>query len=265
MSNLAIYKEESQSLGEISFVKNIPSQVKIMEITNKNEFSKQLGLIMVKIINHLGIKNPVSDFEKADVKEMILMRFKHLSLDEVEYAFKLERYGVFGEKTNHYQLFNAEYVSNILNKYVKFRQKVRFDKNLVVKKMKTEEEVSDQEKLRREKQAVNRSLAYFEEYREVDTTRIYVYDILFALGKMPTDIAYKNRVKEDAVLLLEREQKQKKPTSIDEKREFAQVLKSIQKGTSPQIIIKCKELELAKFFRELKGKKLTEFKKEFEL
>lgn len=267
MSNIKIYKESSQQLSELSFVKDIPSQLKIKDIS-RNDFINQFGLIMVKIINHLGIKNAVTESEKEDIKEFILMRFKSLSLNEIEYAFKLERYSLYESKSSHYQLFNTDYVSMILNKYIQWKRKINFKNNLIAKS-KNEKEVSNQEKKQLEFQAVNKSLEYFIEHRSVDLNRIYVYDILDKLGYMPTNNEEKRKIKVDAQLILEkdltREKENKKSNSIDEKRQFDRVLEDVKNGISPKIIIKCKELVLSKFYRDLTLEKnrLNQFKKEF--
>ena len=49
--------------------------------------------------------------------KMISSRFNHLSLEEIDMAFEMDRYGHFGQPTKHYHLFNAEYVTTILLKY----------------------------------------------------------------------------------------------------------------------------------------------------
>ncbi len=112
-------------------------------------------------------------------------------------------------------------------------------------------ELSKDEKLKLRNQAVIKSLEYFIIHREVDLNRIYVYDILDDLGYMPTDIEGKKQVKKDAIQILESETKNIKSSSLNETREIKQTLIEIESKTSPKIKIKCKQLVLAKFYREL--------------
>ena len=69
-------------------------------------------------------------------------------------------------------------------------------------------------------------------------------------------------VKEDAVLILRNEYKSKKATSVDEKREFKNILKEINLEKGGKIINKCRELALYDFFRKITkdSEMLNEFK-----
>ena len=118
---LIIYKEERQSLTTVEFLKDISNQIKIRDIS-KDDFKNQLIKSIVLLNTLSGIKEPMDDVTKQDIKEMILMRFKALSFDEISYAFKKERYGDLGDRTEHYQLFDAKYVSEVLDKFVKWKR-----------------------------------------------------------------------------------------------------------------------------------------------
>ena len=113
MSNLAIYNPKTQELSEVSFVKDTLNQLRIAEVKDSvqiiNEISRWIGetALMMKV------NGAVPQHHKKDIKEMVLMRFKNFSFDELYYAFKMERFGVLGEKTTHYQSFDADYVGNI--------------------------------------------------------------------------------------------------------------------------------------------------------
>lgn len=94
------------------------------------DLGKVLGLIFVKCANLSGIKEPISDINKQDIKEMILTKFNKLSIEEIDYAFKMDRYS--GEPVQHFQLFNAEYVAKVLNKYSNWLLKTRQEHNLKI-------------------------------------------------------------------------------------------------------------------------------------
>lgn len=103
----------------VAFLKK--KQSRIVDIEKGDEFFMTLGIMFTKIANLGGIKGEISEINKQDISKMILRRNKALSLEEIYFAFELERYGVYEEKTSHFQLFNADYVSTILNKYKKWK------------------------------------------------------------------------------------------------------------------------------------------------
>lgn len=65
-----------------------------------------------------------------DISEMIYMRFWMISVQEIQIALKMNRYGMFEQKSEHYQLVNAELIADILNKYCKWKQKKAIEHNL---------------------------------------------------------------------------------------------------------------------------------------
>jgi len=130
MSNLVIYNPKTQELSEVSFVRDTLNQTLISEVKDSvriiNEISRWIGetALMMKV------NGAVPPHHKKDIKEMVLMRFKNFSFDELYYAFKMERFGVLGEKTTHYQSFDAEYVGKILDKYVEWKREVKRIRNI---------------------------------------------------------------------------------------------------------------------------------------
>ena len=79
-----------------------------------------------------GIKdeNLPGEFVLDDISEMILKMFWMLTPEEIVSALKMDRYGYFEEKTQHYQFYGTEYVADILNKYCKWKQKKAMEHNL---------------------------------------------------------------------------------------------------------------------------------------
>lgn len=86
-------------------------------------FSSSLGIILLKICALAGIKTVIDDFTKRDIINMIFTRFKHLSTADIWKAFELERYGVYESKTEHFQLFDTNYISEVLKKYIEWVRK----------------------------------------------------------------------------------------------------------------------------------------------
>ena len=246
MVKLVIYEKEKTNLTEVGFVKDTYRQTKIREIKDSYEFIKQLGLVMSESSLHIGIKDPLTDIQKADIKEMILMRFKGLSVNEIAYAFKLERYNAYDDKTNHFQLFNAEYVSAILDKYVKWKIELKRTHN--ISKQKEESEVSEEEKKHWENLAVVSAIENFQENGIVE--RVHVYDILFDLGYLPKDVEFKNKMLKSAQELLEINLNSTIAKTMDERLELKESLNVIQNLKSNKVINQAKIMIVQKFFRE---------------
>lgn len=86
-----------------------------------------------------------------DISEMIYMRFWMISVQEIQIALKMNRYGMFEQKSEHYQLVNAELIADILNKYCKWKQKKAMEHNLSRKPASHQIEFKiDEEKIDRE-------------------------------------------------------------------------------------------------------------------
>ena len=244
MSNISIYNSEKQTLTGISFLKDVSVQIKIRDIKDISEFNTQVGSMMLTIINHLGIKEAVSKIEKDDVKEMILMQFKHLSLDEVSYAFKLERYGVYRDKTDHFQLFNAEYVSTVLNKYLKWKVETRKQNNLNTPRLPQQTELSQEEK---DQKVIDGLNTVFNEYKNTDRVfdgRLYLYDFFYKRNLLPKDAPTKN-----AVYKIACEQIKNRISLTKEEKLLNQITNKVGKPSN-EVINECKRITLERFFSQ---------------
>lgn len=246
---LVIYNQEKTNLSPISFVNDLKNQTKIRSLdANSKEFKNQLGLLFAKINNLIGIKQEIEIFNKKDIKEMILMRFKSLSLEEVDYAFKLERYGTFGKRIDHFQLFNAEYVGKVLERYLEWKV---FQMKNVVKKVIDKEKLSEQELQKKNKEVLLRFINEYEYTRKVEDFQFYIYDILDNIGLMPTDVEYKNQIKKEAILILEKEYSNRKANSKDEFKRFQRELEQVKLGKGGAVKKKCKVLVIDEFFKKI--------------
>ena len=263
MSNLQIYNENSVNLSPISFVNDIQNQLKIRDLdTDSLDFKNRIGIFFTKTTNFLGIKEAILDINKVDIFQMLIMKYKGLSLEELTYAFKLERYGQISPKTQHYQLINAEYVSSVLDKYINWKVSQRKNNISTVKIMPT---ISSEDKINKENDIIKRFIQTFISTRIVEDEYFYVYDILDNRGFMNKDIEYKNQVKEDAIYLLNQKYNGKKASSMDELKSIKSKLKLLEIGQGGEIKAKCKILALEEFFRNLcrDENKLKEFKLKF--
>ena len=79
-----------------------------------------------------GIKdeNLPGEFILDDISEMILKMFWMLTPEEIVSALKMDRFGYFEEKSQHYQFYGTEYVAEILKKYCKWKRKKAEEHNL---------------------------------------------------------------------------------------------------------------------------------------
>ena len=262
MSNILIYKEDRQSLSEIAFIKDSQHHVKIREINNSYEGIKQLSIIISEAFTRSGVKGDITTDEVKEIKECIFMFFKALSLDEVAYAFKLERFGRSWLKTEHFQLFNATYVGNVLGNYVEWKKKVKIEHNISAKKDPNE---PTEEQIRfLENRAVTKAIQLFEETQNVTSDYTHLYEFFLEKGFINPTNEEKKKYYEDSKEILEMELKELKPTSREESKEIKNFLAGLQKNKNPKVISKSKELIVTAYFRKLRREnELENFKLKF--
>jgi hypothetical protein len=251
---LILYDENKTNLSEVPFVRDTLAQEKIRNI-NSYDLIKQIGMLLSKIKVQMGIKHEISDVYKTDIREMIQNRFKNLSLNEIDYAFKLERYGEYKDekglesRTEHFHDFNTVYCSTVLGKYVEWKRNLKLKHNI----SKIEKPVSATEK---EKQfwinkGVNECLDYFEEHRSIMDGKLYIYEVFYDMDLLPKDPDYKKKMYADAKEVVEFEIQSTKPTNLAHRKSMDQTLKEIQRPKSGILINKAKELVLLDFLRKL--------------
>ncbi|MDM1547402.1 hypothetical protein HX096_05950 [Empedobacter falsenii] len=99
-----------------------------------------------------GIKdeNLPGEFVLDDISEMILKMFWKLTPEEIVSALKMDRFGYFEEKSQHYQFYGTEYVAEILKKYCKWKQKKAAEHNLSRTPERQLEYKIDEEKINQE-------------------------------------------------------------------------------------------------------------------
>src|SRR5690606_8916565 len=256
---------QKQSLSTIGFVKDSLSQVKIRDINNSYELGRQLMIVLMEAYDRLGIKGSIHTEDAKDIKDLILVNFKGMSLDEIAYALKLERHALTREKTQQCQLFNAEYVGAVLKKYGEWKQKVRIEHNISATAPK--ELFSESEKKRLTSNAVRKSLDYFLEHLTIPKDYVFIYDELVAQGFLNQSIEFKKQIYADAIELLETELTEKKASSKEEHTEIRHILENLREPKQPSVILKCKELTIISFFRKLRADEnaLAEFQEKYQI
>jgi len=248
-------------LNEIGFAKTTPelSKIKEMDLSNQDEkkyLQQGLSMIFTKSCNLIGLKDPISNINKLDIVEMILSRFKGLSLEEIDYAFRIDRYGNHGEPTPHYQLFNSEYVATVLGKYKNWLRKTRENNNLPISKPTEEKALTEDEKAML---IVNGIIECFEEYSTtgcIPVGKAYVYDILYKRGLFPVHTKrFREHIKRKAI----RKRYKSRENPNTDRKSLKSILLQIQSKQSNQTVL-CKEIILGTFFKKLiaQGKTISD-------
>ncbi len=215
---------------------------RVDELHNEINFDSKLGALFIKVSNLAGLKSEISDINKPLLNDLILRRFNALSMEEIYYAFKLERCGDYDERTSHYDMFGEEYVSAILGKYKKWKQRKITD--LKLNKKKEEVKIIDFDYKELNKQSISRSIdnmkKELEEHGEFQGVYTYVYDYLKENGKIQlTD-------KEQKEIVSEAKKRMKK---FKPKIELQSTLRKITGSNKNEISVKCKEIALERYLK----------------
>lgn len=244
--------EEAGSLSPVSFAKSVPTYDKIRFLV-KEDVGPALGFIFQNITLLLGIKEPIADINKKDISKMIRAHYSNLSLEEIVYAFELERYGKLEPKTEHFQMVNAEYVAKILNKYKEWLQKVRRENNIGLSSQKIElPSISEKEK---QNILIKGCLRCYNEYKEsglVKEGNSHIYDFMFddlKIHQFTLD-------EKNAAISASKRQLQEESKTLDRKNAKS-ILKALENDKSSMVINKSKRLLLTNYFNSL-GKKSFE-------
>ena len=104
----------------------------IIRDLEQTEVNKSIASVIVKDMMLKGVKaeNKPNKLITDDIKKMILTKYSVLTLLEIELAFQMERYGELDPKSEHFQFYGTEYVSEILQKFTKWKHKKAIELNL---------------------------------------------------------------------------------------------------------------------------------------
>ncbi len=209
------------------------------------EVREGLGIIFVRAVNLLGIKEKISQINKEDIRDMILLKFKSFSLEEIDYAFKLDRWS--GEPIQHFQLFNSEYVAKVLTKYKNWLRETRANNNLPLEAKQEKPKMSDEEK---QIIVINGIIDCFEDFKENETIPIgktYIYDYFFEKGALPVHTqTFKQNIKRKASKWMY----ENRLNLNKDRKTNRQIINDIKSGKN-QMKTKCKEIVLKTFFHKL--------------
>lgn len=204
-----------------------------------------------------GIKEKISDLHKQDIREMIAVKFKTLSLEEIDYAFKLDRWS--GEPVQHFQLFNSEYVAKVLTKYKKWLLTTRETHQLPISKPTEKKEMTQEEKEILTYTGIINCFEDFKETGKIEPGKNWVYDWFYERGKLPKHTnEFKERIKRKATKIALKEKEELGRTGSEIKNKIREI-----KSGKNQLKRICKDLVLMEFFSKIisQGKTITEVMK----
>ena len=115
---------QAGSISGVSFAEKALEFVPIRKL-EQSQVRMSIGAIIVQHAGLIGIKGQIDFAQKEDIVNLILTRFFTLSIEEIYKAFQMERYGEFDTRTEHYQLINAPYICEILEKYKEWLRNTR--------------------------------------------------------------------------------------------------------------------------------------------
>ncbi len=246
--------EAKCNMAPVAFLKSNFSNVKIRDRKTEPNIGVLFAVAWAKICGLSGIKSEIDDFVIEDITKMIFYAYSDLTVEEIYKAFELERYGVYENKTDHYQLFNAEYISTVLKKYKTWKHNIKTHHN-ITPDSKTNEEMSEEEKDKIVENGVNR---FYEEYKAnktIEDPSEYIFDHLIKKGLIKNNNNPKVLEYYQGHLQLAKTQLQKENThssSLDkaDRQRLKIDLEQIVSGHSPKIILRAKKNILAEFFEK---------------
>jgi hypothetical protein len=219
----------------------------------------------------MQIKNPIDNFIKQDIIEMLGGFWSNLSFEELVKAFEMERFGVFENKTEHFQLFDCNYISQILKKYQNWARTKKTELNISNKIEIQQPKITEQEKKQIMENAINNKYLEFLETNDISEPYAYIFKELVEIGiiKMATketpklSIYYDNKIKEAKEQLIKELEATKEPDKY-RRKELKNILDAIVSNTEnldakSKIENRAKKLVLIDFFnkkKELKFEKI---------
>lgn len=248
--------EKKCTQNAVSFLKSNYSNIKIRDRKTEPNVAILLAICWGKICGLAGIKTEVDSFVIEDITKMIFYAYSDLTIEEIYKAFELERYGVYEDKTEHYQLFNSDYISTVLKKYKVWKKNTKHHHNILAGN-EEKKELSPEEKENILINGVNRVFKEFQETNAIDGPTEYLFDYLIEKGKIKTSnnpalIKYYQEKLQEATEQLKKETQIKNAgnTTSIERKDLKTELDNIISGNSPKIIIRAKKNILIEYFKK---------------
>lgn len=250
----------SCELSPIAFLKSNHSFKKLRERKTEANISILLSVAWTKISALAGLKSSTDVEVSQDITNMIFNIHNDLSLEEIYKAFELERHCVYNEKTEHYQLFNAEYVAEILKKYKKWKQQTKIEHNITSNSQNNMlPEMSEAQKKETMDNAIIRKFNEYLETNQVEEPFVYIFDELYERNiiKQPTkddpetQLYYLKKLEQAKIQIKEELEASTSPIK-SERLNIKSELERISSGNSDKAQIRAKKNILIQFFEKHK-------------
>lgn len=249
---------KTTELSPVSFLKATYNFVKIKERQYQPNFNQLVGVMITKIAVLAGIKNEIDYANKSDLLRFVKTRCNSITLEEFYKAFEMERFGMYDTKTDHFQLFNAEYCASIINKYLKWKRTSQIEHNLSNTDVKSLPDVTDSQKKGIMNNALIRVFNEFKQSKTLPQPCNYIFDELVERGMIKlgvTDklVAYYEKTTRIARSQLLRELEAQKRVSRDkaESNSLKEQIEKITKGSTESVYGRVKKIVLTQYFTKL--------------
>lgn len=244
--------EERTNLTPISFLKEHYSFLKIKDLKNNPNFKFTMAICWSKICALSGIRTEVDSFVVEDMSKMINNVYSELSVEEIYKAFELERHGVYESRTEHFQLFSAEYISSILKKYKIWKIEMLRRHYIKPPEIENTKTISIEEQYEIMNKAIIRLYDEFLESEEISIPCIHVFDELYLRKIFPPDTDYKGKYA-IAKFQLEKELKAEKSTNRQDRLKIQEVISNLDSDKNEKVLSRAKQLVLKDYFVYLKS------------
>ncbi len=245
--------------NNIKFLKENYNFKKIRDRKTEPHISTLVSIMWTRISLLSGLKTETHMEIAQDLTNMIFSAFNELSLEEIYKAFELERYSIYEAKTSHFQLFNSDYVSEILKKYKKWKENTKIQHNICVSDLKknTLPELTQNAKKELLDNAIVRVFNEYKETKEIQDPCAHIFDELFERGfiKKITSSKIFNYYQEKRNLaeeMLRQEYKQELSFEANKTKrlQINEILNNLAEKQSSLIENRAKKLVLIDFFEK---------------
>ena len=245
-----------------SFLQKSYSFQKLSEIKKDPNFVCLIGGWITQTSALMQIKNPIDNFVKQDIVNMFGGYWSNLGLEDLIKAFELERFGVFKEKTEHYQLFDTNYISQILKKYQNWKRDKKIEFNIINPNAQEVKELTEKEKVDIMTKAINDKYEHFCTTKQISEPFTHIFMELVNRGLIKTPSTenpnlfyYYDKKLKDAKSEIEKELKSEKNTDYLKRKETKSILDNItsnefNQSVKAKIEVRAKKIILIEFFNK---------------
>ncbi len=269
---LKIYKDGTSTLDDlatlcrltpIQFVKQsylVPTIRTDLNPSNQN----LLTAVLIQAHTLAGFKGEIDEITKKDLSNLISNRFNNLSVIEISKAFENERFGLYESKSNGYNYFGAEYVSEILDKYeawkLDLKQRHNITRESVIPIQNQSPEISESQKTEIMNQAIERLFEEYKKNKSISPPFNHVFQELVERGiiKYPSEESseklkeWYSEKRQLAQELVEKEIKAEilNPDRVQSKTVLQQILSQVQQSEHEKIELKLQKIILEGVFQK---------------